>query len=161
MAHRETMLELLASGSHVRVTLDARDPLVNVPPHLRKSAELVLEYGYDMPVPIPDLHVGEAGIAATLSFNRQPVPTFVPWTAVISLKASPAVPAQPQLRCSLCSRPNQEVPKLVRGEAGCVCTDCAVQVIAMMAATSPEQPLSYWFQRLSEETERMQNEEEG
>ncbi|NUO49046.1 MAG: hypothetical protein HOV80_09345 [Polyangiaceae bacterium] len=159
MAHRETMLELLASGGHVRVTLNARDPAVNVPLHLRQSAELVLEYGYDMPVPIPDLHIGEAGIAATLSFNRQPVPTFVPWSAVLSLKASPAVPKQPQLRCVLCSRPSDEVPKLVRGEQGCVCTDCAVQAIAMLAATTPDQPLSYWFQRLTEETERMQSEE--
>ncbi len=159
MAHRETMLELLATGAHVRVTLDARDPGVNVPPHLRRSAELVLEYGYDMPVPIPDLHVGEAGIAATLSFNRQPVPTFVPWSAVLTVNASPAAEKQPQLRCALCSRPSHEVPKLIRGERGCVCTDCAVQAIAMIASTSADQPLSYWFQRITEEAERMQSED--
>lgn len=160
--HKDTMLELLASGAYVRVTFDPRHANVNVPPQFRASAELVLEYGYDMPVPIPDLHVGEVGIAATLSFNRQPVPTFVPWVAVTAVVASPLSPKpapQPAYVCVLCGRGNQEVHKMIRGDAGCVCSDCAVQAIATLA--TPEEPLSYWLSRLTEETLAMQSDAEG
>lgn len=156
---RETMLAILDAGSFVRVTLDARDPAVNVPAHLRRSAELVLEYGSDMPVPIPDLHIGEAGIAATLSFNREPVPTFVPWAAVLSLKASPAAPREPVLSCVLCERSRQHVSKLLKGGRGCVCIDCAVQAIAVVAASSNEQPLDYWLTRLADETHAIRGDE--
>ena len=50
--------------------------------HLKKEPHLVLQYGHDLPIPIPDLHVDEHGVTATLSFARCPQPTFVPWDAV-------------------------------------------------------------------------------
>ena len=52
------------------------------PPHLRAEAHLVLQYGHDLPIPIPDLEVDEHGVRATLSFSRNPQLTFVPWSAV-------------------------------------------------------------------------------
>ena len=53
-----------------------------VPPHLRTEPHLVLQYGHDLPIPIPDLEVDEHGVRATLSFSKNPQRTFVPWTSV-------------------------------------------------------------------------------
>ena len=53
-----------------------------VPPHLRAEPHLVLQYGHDLPIPIPDLEVDEHGVRATLSFSKNPQRTFVPWTSV-------------------------------------------------------------------------------
>jgi hypothetical protein len=62
--------------------LDARRPGVVVPPHLRGEPHLVLQYGHDLPIPIPDLEVDEHGVVATLSFSQNPQRTVVPWSAV-------------------------------------------------------------------------------
>ena len=53
-----------------------------MPAHLKGEAHLVLQYGNDLPIPIPDLQIDETGVSATLSFARTPWPTMVPWTAV-------------------------------------------------------------------------------
>jgi len=66
----------------VSVHLDARRKGVRVPPELTDTRHLVLQYGRDMPIPIPDLVVGDEGITATLSFARMPHQTFVPWSAI-------------------------------------------------------------------------------
>ena len=66
----------------VSVHLDARRKGVRVPPELNDTRHLVLQYGRDMPIPIPDLVVGDEGITATLSFARTPHQTFVPWSAI-------------------------------------------------------------------------------
>lgn len=42
----------------------------------------MLQYGNDLPIPIPDLQVDEYGVTATLSFSRSPQYTVVPWSAV-------------------------------------------------------------------------------
>ena len=62
--------------------LDARRPGVVVPQQLRSEPHLVLQYGYDLPIPIPDLEVDEYGVRATLSFSRAAHRTVVPWSAV-------------------------------------------------------------------------------
>ena len=62
--------------------LDARRPGVIVPAHLRAEPHLVLQYGHDLPIPIPDLEVDEHGVRATLSFSKNPQRTVVPWSAV-------------------------------------------------------------------------------
>jgi hypothetical protein len=41
-----------------------------------------LQYGNDLPIPIPDLQVDDFGVTATLSFARSPHHTVIPWTAV-------------------------------------------------------------------------------
>jgi len=53
-----------------------------VPEHLKNEAHLVLQYGHDLPIPIPDLQVDEHGVSATLSFARVPWSTVIPWSAV-------------------------------------------------------------------------------
>jgi hypothetical protein len=40
---------------------------------------VILEYGLDMPVPIPDLEMEHEGVRATLSFDYGEHKTFVPW----------------------------------------------------------------------------------
>ena len=62
--------------------LDARKAGVIVPTHLRGEAHLVLQYGHDLPIPIPDLEIDDYGVRATLSFSKTPHLTVVPWTAV-------------------------------------------------------------------------------
>jgi Stringent starvation protein B len=75
------MLALL-ERAEARVHLDARRPGVALPPRFLDQAHLRLDYGYGFTPPIPDLVIGDDGIHATLSFNRQPFATFVPWSAI-------------------------------------------------------------------------------
>ena len=42
----------------------------------------ILEYGLDMPIPIPDMEIEHDGIRATLSFPYGLHATFVPWSNV-------------------------------------------------------------------------------
>lgn len=58
-----------------------------MPAHLKGEPHLVLQYGHDLPIPIPDLQVDEHGVSATLSFARTPSPTVVPWSAVYVVTA--------------------------------------------------------------------------
>ncbi len=78
---KDAFIALLQKG-WVSLHLDARRADVMVPPAFAGNAHLVLEYGYDMPVPIHDLEVTDAGISATLSFFREPCHTSIPWGAV-------------------------------------------------------------------------------
>lgn len=78
---QEAFLALLKEG-WTSLHLDARRPGVAVPAHLKNEAHLVLQYGHDLPIPIPDLAVDEDGVTATLSFSRTPHKTVVPWSAV-------------------------------------------------------------------------------
>ncbi|HEY8427744.1 MAG TPA: ClpXP protease specificity-enhancing factor SspB [Sandaracinaceae bacterium] len=75
---------LLLRGS-VFVYLDPRRERVRVPPWLANQAQLVLQVGLDLPVPIPDLRVDDTGVYGTLSFNRSPFHCSVPWEAVYAL----------------------------------------------------------------------------
>jgi len=78
---QDAFLALLREG-WTSLHLDARRPGVIVPSHLRGEAHLVLQYGYDLPISIPDLEIDDYGVRATLSFQRTPHLTVVPWSAV-------------------------------------------------------------------------------
>jgi stringent starvation protein B len=80
----QAFLALLKEG-WTSLHLDARRIGVLVPQGLRAQAHLVLQYGHDLPISIPDLEVDEDGVHATLSFSRMPQRTFVPWTAVYAI----------------------------------------------------------------------------
>ena len=69
-------------------------------PQVSPEVRMVLEYGLDMPRPIEDLQVDNAGIHATLSFGGLGWhKTFVPWEAVLGLRCEGQRPrAKPQLR---------------------------------------------------------------
>jgi hypothetical protein len=81
---RDVANQLLRKGS-LFIHLDPRVSDVVVPPWLRHQAQLVLQVGLDMPIPIPDLRVDENGIFGTLSFSRTPFACNVPWSAVFAL----------------------------------------------------------------------------
>ncbi|MEY4581765.1 MAG: hypothetical protein RL701_6468 [Pseudomonadota bacterium] len=81
---RDVANQLLRKGS-LFIHLDPRVHDVVVPPWLRHQAQLVLQVGLDMPIPIPDLRVDENGIFGTLSFSRTPFACNVPWNAVFAL----------------------------------------------------------------------------
>ncbi|MEY4513311.1 MAG: hypothetical protein RLZZ450_5433 [Pseudomonadota bacterium] len=83
-AKKDVARALLLRGS-VFVHLDPRRSGVLVPARLRYQAQVVLQVGLDMPVPIPDLRVDEEGIFGTLSFKGIPFSCFVPWGAVFAL----------------------------------------------------------------------------
>jgi len=65
--------------------MDARCLGVVVPAPFSSQAHLVLQYGRNMPIPITDLEVTEAGVTATLSFSRVSHRTYVPWHAVYAV----------------------------------------------------------------------------
>jgi stringent starvation protein B len=78
---QQAFLALLKRG-WVSLHLDARHPGVVVPVSFRGEPHLVLQYGYDLPILIPDLEVGDQHVRATLSFSRTAHLTVVPWSAV-------------------------------------------------------------------------------
>jgi stringent starvation protein B len=78
---KEVMLALL-ERAEARVHLDARRPGVILPQRLLGDGHVRLDYAYGFTPPIPDLVIDDEGIHATLSFNRQPAKTFIPWTAI-------------------------------------------------------------------------------
>jgi stringent starvation protein B len=78
---RDAFLAFFGEG-WVSIHLDARRDGVEVPDEFGDNRHLVLQYGQNMPIPIPDLDVTEKGVTATLSFSRTPYRTFVPWSAV-------------------------------------------------------------------------------
>jgi stringent starvation protein B len=80
----QAFLALLKEG-WTSLHLDARRPGVIVPDGFRGEAHLVLQYGHDLPIPIPDLDVDEYGVRATLSFSRNPQLTMIPWSAVYAV----------------------------------------------------------------------------
>ena len=81
---QQAFLALLKEGS-TSLHLDARRPGVVVPDAFRQEAHLMLQYGYDLAISIPDLEVDEHGVRATLSFSRTPHLTVIPWTAVYAI----------------------------------------------------------------------------
>jgi stringent starvation protein B len=81
---RDAFLALLRAG-WASLHLDARSPGVVVPAPFASHAQLVLQYGRNMPIPIADLEVTDAGVSATLSFSRVPHRTYVPWSAVYAV----------------------------------------------------------------------------
>jgi stringent starvation protein B len=81
---QQAFLALLKEG-WTSLHLDARRAGVIVPEAFRGEAHLVLQYGYDLPIPIADLEVDDYGVRATLSFSRMEHLTMVPWSAVYAV----------------------------------------------------------------------------
>lgn len=78
---QQAFLALLREG-WTSLHLDARRTGVVVPESLRHEPHLVLQYGHDLPIPIPDLEIDDYGVRATLSFSHTAHRTVVPWSAV-------------------------------------------------------------------------------
>ncbi|WP_050435617.1 ClpXP protease specificity-enhancing factor SspB [Chondromyces crocatus] len=82
---KEVALALLQRENSVFVHIDPRREGVLVPKWLTKQAQLTLQIGMNMPIPIADLKVEDDGISCTLSFQRTPFWCRMPWNAVWAL----------------------------------------------------------------------------
>jgi hypothetical protein len=82
MADKRVLFETLLAQGPAFLHLDARRPGVRLPSNLLLDAHVVLQYGYALAIPIPDLAISDWGVRATLSFQRSPFVTAVPWSAV-------------------------------------------------------------------------------
>ena len=81
---KDVALALLEQAT-VLVHLDPRAEAVQVPAWFKRQPQLVLQIGLNMPKPIPDLSVDDAGISCTLSFSNTPHYCHLPWSAVYAL----------------------------------------------------------------------------
>lgn len=79
---KRLVAETILKRSNLYIRLDPRDEDVKVPSWHKKQADLCLQVGYDMPIPIPDLEIDEKGIGGTLSFSRIGIHCFVPWSSI-------------------------------------------------------------------------------
>jgi hypothetical protein len=83
-ALRDLFLRKWAEGG-VRLLVNPLADGVTLPARLRTRAPVTLDYDQEPAIPIEDLKADDAGVSATLSFDRSPFSTFVPWTAVLAM----------------------------------------------------------------------------
>lgn len=80
-------LTLLQNYPELAATFLTQGDGMVLPEFLTERGPIVtLIYGLNLVVPIPDLVVNEFGIAATLSFSREPHPTFMPWDSLVQVQ---------------------------------------------------------------------------
>lgn len=84
ISKKDLLLELLGQSSAF-VQLNGRAAGVILPDRWLSEPSVVLQLGYRLPVPIPDLQIDDEGIQATLSFGRMPFRCVIPWKAVYGL----------------------------------------------------------------------------
>lgn len=82
---KKDVANALLERSSMFIHMDPRAARVVVPAQFKKAPQLVLQVGLNMPIPIPDLEVDDAGIRCTLSFSRTPFYCIVPWAAIYAL----------------------------------------------------------------------------
>jgi stringent starvation protein B len=85
LPEKKAFVETLLTKGTVLLHVDPRREGVSVPPWLGKQPQLVLQIGYNLAIPIPDLTIDESGVGATLSFSRSPYACYVPWKAVFAV----------------------------------------------------------------------------
>lgn len=85
----DMLLELLSSHSTVDVWARTDDEgLVTLPQGVGDKGFVRLQLGLALPIPIRDLHIGDGGFVATLSFSRKPFHVIVLWDAVFMFSTS-------------------------------------------------------------------------
>jgi stringent starvation protein B len=82
---KKDVVLVLLERSNVDIHLDPRRAGVVVPPQFHREPRLILKIGLNMPVPIPDLHIDDDGMACTLSFNRVRFYCVLPWSSVFAM----------------------------------------------------------------------------
>jgi hypothetical protein len=84
---KKTIAEFILGRSPLYVHFDPRRTGVIAPAHLCHDAHLTLQFGYNMPIAIPDMAVNDDGIEGTLSFGSTCGMYYcaVPWGAVFTL----------------------------------------------------------------------------
>lgn len=99
-SNRELFEHFWSMGGTKIIVLNPLFPGIIVPGHLR-SGTFILMYDACPVVPIPDLRLTDLGIEATLSFDRSPHETFVPWEAIDGMGPTQEPAAAPRLRSRL------------------------------------------------------------
>lgn len=82
---KKLVAEQLLEESSVFVHVDPRSEEVIVPTGFEQGPQLVLQFGYNLALPIPDLEIDEFGIRGTLSFRQTPFFCDLPWSAIFAL----------------------------------------------------------------------------
>lgn len=97
--------ECLATGASVRIFLETK--AATLPKYLYSSRAIALDYGLNLPIPIPDLFVDQAGIHGTLSFGGDYFSVFVPWDSIFQIHCGAMLgswpvdaPTQPRMKKS-------------------------------------------------------------
>jgi len=75
----------LLKKSSVFVHINGRIVGGGIPAFLRLQDQVILQFGLDMPVPIPDLNWDDYCVMGTLSFKGVPYFCEVPWSAVYAI----------------------------------------------------------------------------
>jgi hypothetical protein len=85
MTAKHAMFFALFTQGRVSVHLDPRREGVELPPAIRARRAVRLDYGLALPLPTEDVFLSDDGIRCTLSFDRTPTMTFVPWSAIFAV----------------------------------------------------------------------------
>lgn len=78
-------LACLTRSNSIFVHFDGTNKQTYIPSHIRNKDMVILQLGYNLQVPIPDLEFTDDGISATLSFSGKPHWCFMPWEAVFAI----------------------------------------------------------------------------
>lgn len=82
---KQKIVEALIAKGSVFLAIDpTRGGVVGLPKRLAQKDHVVLQLGYDLAIPIPDLTFTPNAVYATLSFDGKPHFVEVPWRAVYS-----------------------------------------------------------------------------
>ncbi len=81
---RDIAEHLLSEGS-IFVHFVPASAGVVLPEHLRDESDVLLQFGFGLAIPIPDLALDENSISGTLSFSRRGVFCRVPWDSVFAI----------------------------------------------------------------------------
>jgi hypothetical protein len=91
----------LWSEEGVLIAVNPKHPHAILPKHLVEQEHIILDYDPCAIVPINDLVTDETGIAATLSFDRTPCKTFVPWEAVLGIAPRLQTSPTPEIKATM------------------------------------------------------------
>lgn len=84
---KKTVLKALLKAGSVFLHIDPRVKGVAVPGYLVSQPSVVLQIGYKLARPIPDLTLSEKGVTATLAFSNTPFQCRMPWNSVFAMVA--------------------------------------------------------------------------
>lgn len=94
MTKHEAVLELLEKGT-VQIAIETAN--ATLPIDLKQQSHVILDIGYDMAIPIPDLKVDHRGVSGTLVFNHRPAWVYFRWADVVQyrLRDAPVLSSPP------------------------------------------------------------------